>query len=252
MLSRPFFDISNNIENADPVALPLVQSGFVDASLQTELWGFELNMRRFVRDYTCCSIQWLAGFRFIELNDTLRITAATQDLPVGTGNRTFVIDQFGARNRFYGGQFGFAHEWRRGNWCLEAQGKLALGCTDQRQSIAGFRSLEDQTTGIATSFPAGLLAQPTNSGEHSRNEFSVVPELSINLGYQVTRRMKTFVGYSWLYWTEVARAGGQIDRTINTTQLPPGNLTGSARPTSTFQSTDFWAQGISVGLEIRY
>ncbi|MCI0680770.1 MAG: BBP7 family outer membrane beta-barrel protein [Gemmataceae bacterium] len=252
VLSRPFFDVVNNVENADPVALPFVQGGAVDVNLESRLWGFEVNLRKTRCEQECRRIQVLAGFRFLDLDETLRIAAATQDLAAGAGNRALVVDEFAVRNRFYGGQVGIAGEWRRGQWVVDAQAKVALGCTDQRQNVSGFRTIEDQTSGAVRTFPAGLLAQPSNSGAFEENEFAVVPELTINLGYQICPRARAFVGYTLLYWSEVARPGQQIDRVINTTQFPPGNLTGPARPTTLFDSTDFWAQGVNVGFEIRY
>ena len=86
--------------------------------------------------------------------------------------------------------------------------------------------------------------------------FAVVPELGINVGYQINPLWRVFVGYNFLYLSDVVRPGNQIDRVVNTTQLPsvlgPGMLVGPARPTFVMKGTDFWAQGLSVGLEFRY
>jgi hypothetical protein len=53
----------------------------------------------------------------------------------------------------------------------------------------------------------------------------------------------------------VVRPGNQIDRNINLTQsqfLGNGALTGQASPGPALSRTDFWAQGITFGLEYRY
>jgi hypothetical protein len=59
-----------------------------------------------------------------------------------------------------------------------------------------------------------------------------------------------------MYWSSVVRPGDQIDTTINRTQLPsvfaPGMLVGAPRPGFQFHPTDFWAQGVSFGLELQY
>ena len=51
-------------------------------------------------------------------------------------------------------------------------------------------------------------------------------------------------------------SGDQIDLTVNPTQLAtptgPGTLVGPARPAFQFDGTDFWAQGINFGMELRY
>jgi hypothetical protein len=64
------------------------------------------------------------------------------------------------------------------------------------------------------------------------------------------------VGYTFLYWSQVVRPGNQIDTTVNTTQVPThpefGPLTGPAQPMVPFRTTDFWAQGISLGVEVTF
>jgi hypothetical protein len=57
------------------------------------------------------------------------------------------------------------------------------------------------------------------------------------------------LGYTFLYLSDVARAGDQIDPMINVSQLPPGPLTGAALPDFSFQSSGFWAQGLTFGVE---
>jgi hypothetical protein len=102
----------------------------------------------------------------------------------------------------------------------------------------------------------GVLALPTNSGHFNRDRFAVVPEIDINVGYQVSRHLRAFLGYSFLYASNVVRPGDTIDRTVNLTQLPsslgPGVLTGAARPMPLLKDTEFWAQGMNFGLEFRY
>ena len=70
--------------------------------------------------------------------------------------------------------------------------------------------------------------------------------------------MSVFVGYTFLYTNNVLRPGNQINRTINTsqdtayTEDPAAKLQGPAQPTFKFNSSDFWAQGINVGLAFRF
>src|SRR5262249_61083084 len=101
----------------------------------------------------------------------------------------------------------------------------------------------------------GLLALPTNMGGHTRTVFSVVPELGLNLGYQLTDHIRIFAGYTVLYWTHVARPGQQIDRTINSNQLPtiagPGSLGGGPpRPILRSRHTTLRAAAASARAEL--
>ena len=80
----------------------------------------------------------------------------------------------------------------------------------------------------------------------------VVPEVGINLGYQFTNHIRGFIGYNFLYWSNVVRPGNQIDQAVNPNLIPPSIPGGPSRPTFDFHGSDFWAQGINFGLDIRW
>jgi hypothetical protein len=100
----------------------------------------------------------------------------------------------------------------------------------------------------------GYFATPTNIGERSRSVFSVVPEVGLNIGYRLTSWMSIVSGYTFLYASDVVRAPKQINRTVNYSDVnaPPAVPAGPQEPSFRFKSSDFWAQGLSVGLEFRY
>jgi hypothetical protein len=68
----------------------------------------------------------------------------------------------------------------------------------------------------------------------------------------LTCNLTTTFGYRLLYWSDVMRAGEQIDTSVNTSQIPPGQLTGETRPTVPFKTSEFWAQGLHFGLEYAF
>ncbi len=80
----------------------------------------------------------------------------------------------------------------------------------------------------------------------------MVPEISLNLGYNITPRLRALVGYTFLYWTNVGRPGDQIDLLLNPSQFPPGTLSGAPRPAFNYNDSDFWAQGLNFGAEYRF
>ena len=104
--------------------------------------------------------------------------------------------------------------------------------------------------------PVGFLASGSNSGDYTRNVFAVVPEVGVNVGYQVTDHLRAFAGYTFLYWSSVVRPGDQIDLGLSGTQIPTDSrynpTAGPARPAVLLRDTSFWAQGINVGIEFRY
>src|SRR5207245_507774 len=100
-------------------------------------------------------------------------------------------------------------------------------------------------------------ALSSNIGQHNRTVFSVVPEVGLTLGYQLTDTIRLYAGYNFLYWTNVVRPGEQIDRNLDVTKIPNFTVAG-ARPAAVtapvvpFKETDFWAHGIVIGVELRY
>jgi hypothetical protein len=112
--------------------------------------------------------------------------------------------------------------------------------------------------GPPDTFLGGYLAQRTNIGKHHRDHLAVVPEIDLNVGLQLAPRLRVFTGYTFLYTSNVARPGDQIDLAVNPSQGPgftgdpAGKLAGSLRPAFTGKTTDFWTQGLSLGLEWQF
>ncbi|MFM9066824.1 MAG: BBP7 family outer membrane beta-barrel protein, partial [Planctomycetota bacterium] len=109
--------------------------------------------------------------------------------------------------------------------------------------------------GSITTSSGGLLALDSNIGTFEQDQLSLVNEMGLNLGYQVAPAWRVIVGYTFIYWSRVLRAGQQIDREIDPNQIPPAPNTAvisPARPAFQFNWTDFWAQGVTVGLEGRW
>ena len=71
------------------------------------------------------------------------------------------------------------------------------------------------------------------------------------MGYHVTERLDVFVGYNVMWWTNVIRAGDQIDTRVNTALIPPALGTGPI-PTTPVSSSTVWVQGISFGVMGRF
>lgn len=265
VLARPFFDVLLGIEGSQITAFPGVAAGTIGIASSTRLWGGEFNLRKNV----CCCDGWkldlLGGYRYMELDENLSINevlATLSDytrspgappLPAGTG--IWVTDRFSTRNFFNGGQVGVQAEGRWRRWFLNATGKVALGCTTEVVNINGMTTF---VRGTSQSFQGGLLAQPSNIGRYSRTEFAVLPEAGLKIGYHLTPHLRLTVGYSILYWGQVARPGDQINRNINVSQLPTGRtdlppaVVGPLQPAFVFNGNDFWAQGANIGLEYQW
>jgi hypothetical protein len=258
ILARPFFNVGTGMEASELVAYPGVLAGNIAVTSTSQLWGTELNLRTNCWQGCFWHVDWLAGVRFVGLDENLSI-AEGLTVPAGTGSLAgsgiLVQDSFSTHNLFVGGQTGVDIGWRRGPWSMDLLAKVALGNTHEEANISGYSQFT--VPGLPASVQqGGLYALPSNIGHFSQNRFTVVPEAGITVGYQLTPRWRALISYSFLYSSSVLRPGQQIDRGINITQLPsqvgPGTLVGAARPAPILQSSDFWAQGISLGLELRY
>ncbi len=96
--------------------------------------------------------------------------------------------------------------------------------------------------------PGPYLALSSNSGRQVTDRVAIVPEVALKLRYRITESLLLTLGYDLLYWNRVHCPGDQMDPVINTTQIL-GKLSGQASPTDPGVNTDFFAQGLTAGLE---
>jgi hypothetical protein len=260
ILARPFFNLNGGAESSQTVASPGISTGSINVNAPSNLWGLQANLGCNLGCGCNYAVRLLGGFRYLDLDESLTITENIQGLggapPPFTNASISVFDRFATHNQFYGGQAGLEGRYRAGRWSLDGRFTLALGGTHQSLTIDGMETIVSPD-GTVRMFRGGLLALPSNIGHFSQNRFSVVPEVGINLGYQLTDRLRAYAGYNFLYWSNVLRPGEQIDRVLDITQIPnfapPGTPSaGQNRPRVSFKESDFWAQGITFGLEFTY
>jgi hypothetical protein len=272
IIARPFFDAAPTaLVNGAPtpgslaITYPGLVSGIVTTSATNELYGADVNFRKNCDCSANSRIDFLAGYRYMRLKDTLEITDnitgvpfggatipfGTQTLAVPFGSSIFHSDRFETRNDFNGGQIGFASEWRSGRWFLGGRSLIAIGNVHKEAVITG--STLSAIPGVGSGQTnSGVLVQPTNYGAYRKNDFAYLPEGSVTVGAYITDGFRIFAGYNFMYWSNVWRAGDQVDLTINTSQVGTGPIAGVPRPQFQGKDTDFWAQGVSAGLELRY
>jgi putative beta barrel porin BBP7 len=260
VLARPFLDATTGAESASLLAFPGLQSGQFVASVSSRLWGAEVETRSEAVDTGVIRIDLLTGLRYLEYLETLETADATTVTGPSAALAGLTIqssDRFAAGNYFYGFEIGADGTAEFGRLSVRVLGKVAFGDTHEVVSVGGSTISTTGLGGAATiAVPNGFLTLPTNSGRHGREAFTVVPEAGLTLGYAVTKHVRATVGYTFLYSSDVLRPGDQADHALNVTQIPPplgpGALTGPARPAFGFHDTDFWAQGVNLGLEFRY
>ncbi|NLX56357.1 MAG: BBP7 family outer membrane beta-barrel protein [Planctomycetaceae bacterium] len=256
ILARPFYNINLAREDAQLVAFEENGNGVIEGSVWTEtnseLHSVAVLLRHNLSNDRYRRFDLVGGYRYLRFRESLAIgeflnsTDPGGVVPVGT---TFGIrDEFTAENDFHGGEFGLDTLLRRGCWDINILTKVAVGNMHQSGGAAGQTTITTPG-GVPLVNTGGLLALPTNIGRSSWDEFAIIPELALNLRYRWSERLSFAAGYSLLWVTDVARSGGQIDRVVNTTQLPSegGILVGPARPAPEFGHTDMWLQGLNLG-----
>jgi hypothetical protein len=250
ILTRPFINAATGAESAELIAGPGVLAGTVTVQTRSSMWGAETNLRHNVWSGCHSFLDVLAGFRVMGLNEDLIVHEKLTVLRA-PGGAFDLVDHFQTANRFYGGQVGADWQYRCRCWDIDIKAKVGLGSTQQLVNISGNDLIVDPVSGTRA-FNSGLLAQQSNIGEYARNRFTVVPEVGITVGYHLTEHLRIFAGYNFLYWSSVVRPGAQIDRTVNVNQIAPPIPGGPARPAFSFNGTDFWAQGVTAGLEYKW
>ena len=252
VLARPF----TNANTGNPGLLALsTPTGSTRAAVQVrtsfEADGAEVNALFRGPALLGEDVHWLAGFRYWGLDEHLRVESisatATPKLVAGS------FDEFATRNRFYGGQVGARWNFMGERWTADATGKIALGGMGQDTTVSGGTGLVVAGNDSAAA-QGGLLALGTNIGRHDRTKIVFIPEVSLNLGYRVTPHITMFVGYDFLYVSDVLRPGPQIDTSVNPSRLPFSSSapTGPIRPAAKFDGESFWMQGINFGVALRF
>ena len=264
ILGRPFFDIVQGRETAQLTSFPAVVSGGVGVNTDTQLRSFGIHIQAdalnapgsIQQTASDCAreprLDLLVGYRYVSLDDEINITENLTSL-VNVAQGTINLNEsFQTENDFQGVEVGMVREIPMGRLWFESVLKVALGSNSQKVTINGSTQLVE--AGVPETFTGGLLAQRSNIGIYERNEFAVVPELGATIGFNVTPRFSLTAGYTFVYFSNVVRAGEQINTDINPGLIPIENdpLTGPLRPHFIFRQSDFFAQGVTVGGDFRF
>jgi hypothetical protein len=275
VLTLPFTLASTGQQSGQLIALPgvpiphdgtsaTVATGSVGVNSDSELLGAEVNLRTNLWHDTRSYLDLLGGFRYADLQETLTINAVTNQgagitrvFPTAVPGTTFLIaDRFATHDNFFGGQLGVAGEFFLcDRLSVGGFAKLGVGANYETIEVQGSTLRIRGST--ATPFKGDVLVQPSNSGRFHRNPFSLLPEGALNVGYYVTPHLRVSVGYDLLYWSRVTRPGGQIDTVIDASKAPSLSGLGFTpsplpRPAPQVRESDFWAQGITAGVEFRW
>jgi Putative beta barrel porin-7 (BBP7) len=255
LLAFPYYDPLKGGESASPIAYPGSFAGNAVLTLQSLLQGTDVDFLHNVHYSNKVRVDLLGGFRYVNFQENLNFSTDSPNVSPNPPAFFQTYDQFNVANNFYGGQLGVRASYDVARFFFNTTGKLALGSTFETVSVDG--GTATNAGGYATA-PGSYLSQPSNLGTTTRNQFAVVPEMNLNVGFRLRPWASIIVGYSFLYISSVARPGEQVSHVVNPTQSSaisnyfPANPSGPALPGLHVHNTDFWAQGLNFAFELRF
>ena len=229
----------------------------MDAESETEVLGAETYARMMLLCSRGRRLDLIAGYMFSRVDDNLRVSHVSNIEPGIFGSRIAVEDIFDATNKFHGGQIGLLAEIDQGPCTLSLMAKAGLGNMNEVVTIRGRSEITDLLGGVAK-YDTGILALPTNTGVYKTDKFTVIPEAEAKLVWRLTRCLDVSLGYSCMYWSDVAMAADQIQTSssglpiVNSSQWFGGSLQGPPNPTITgITDTDLWLHAVNIGMTFR-
>lgn len=213
-LPPPLGDVVNNFFGASEV----------DVEYSSDIHSFEANLVRCCCCEGCCyteSWEWLAGFRYLRLDEEFSITA----FDPAESSSTYEVE---TENNLYGGQVGARYRRCRGRWSWESTGKAGIYGNDMEQS-------QDPIL----DFPNNFVFRPGRSSTDS--DVAFVGDLNFSAIYHLSRVWGLRAGYNLIWIDGVALAPNQLDF--------------SNTPTSGTELDDggtAFLHGVNIGLEARW
>src|SRR5262245_15449954 len=232
-----------------------IVTGAITTHTDSFLMGGDINLRRTAFCNCGNFVDVLLGFRYMHLDESLTVTETS---PNPAGGAAFALsDRFRTLNNFYGVQIGTIVHKQWGNWSADLLLKAAGGETNSVVEATGSNNFGG---GVPSNL--GLFVNTSNAGRYTSTATSVVPEVGLTLGYNITPRMRVHIGYTAMYWSNVLRPGEQIDPIIDQTKVPfpPGVVAPVFQPLSPadphpvlhFHRSDYWAHGLMVGVDFKW
>jgi hypothetical protein len=250
-------------------SFPGLASGSITVNSQSRLWGTDEFFAYTLYCSTYSSLELLAGFRYLQFDETISITSTATPLnptfglfflgnAFGVGNTTTVTDQFHTSNRFIGGELGTRFSLISSDlftgFSMNLAAKVGIGSTDRVIENRGFSGLQTPTGALGAN--GGLLVVPSNSIRTVNSRFTVLPEATLTVNYDLNTWARLSLSTSTLWWSNVVRPGNVINRNVDTTQAPTDFTFNPAahpnQPTVQFKDSQLLVQGFTVGLIFSY
>ena len=258
VLARPFLNAANNLApTAVIIGYPNLATGQISVKTETDVTGGGAFLRHGLTGFRDARLDLLWGYRFLRMDDLVRVDDFTTVTGVGTGRPVAVgstiqcFDSFDTKNEFHGGEVGLLLDVPVSQRLrVSMLGKCAFGPVEQLVNIRGGTiATAGQSVG---NFVGSVLTQETNIGLYRQRELAVLPEAQANVTMQITQHISGVIGYTFVYLSSVQRAADAIDTTVHEDLFTDTPVANAGGPNFAFRDSDFWLQGINFGVDVRF
>lgn len=245
ILAVPFFSVDLGANAALLLAHPdvagEVRSGSVGIRAANDVHGFDV-YARLLYTRTCNGrIDFVTGWHTSSVNDNFQLTMQTDFNQLN--NDVVLIDQFNTENQFNGLILGVMTEHQICCYTLRGKARVSVGNMRQSVLINGSTSVNGV---VDQNQPGGLFTAESNIGAYTQDQFAAVTEAGLSLGCHISPRTQLTLGYNLMYWSSVVRPGEQINTVVDDLNVPPTS------PTFQFNTTSFWVQSLTLGLNCEF
>ena len=252
-LERSVVNLGLNVGDAMVIADPAFLAGNVTVEQSSAFHHVEALRRDMQFQNSCRRIDSLIGLRYASLEDSLLISQfSTYTAPQGgilADTTRDLFDRFETSNRFQGLVLGLDYTETLGVISLHARGTLGLG-NNRTEVIIDGRTVNTVPGDGTATFDGGLLAQTTNIGTHTRNRFTVMPEVFLGVSARFAYGWEIKAGYQLIYWSDAAQSANQIDRRVS--QFPPETPDGIRAPVVLMDSGGVLIHGLQTGISLTF
>jgi hypothetical protein len=281
VLTVPFQDVNTGAQGGYVVSWPGVDHGTVNIAAQSQIYELEASgvLNLYQTGEGPGGLTLLAGPRFMRLREQLDVQTTSTNIgpiPAGldtgasffaagglpfAGNPAFVpvvvntADRIKTTNDFYGAQVGFRGDIGFGGFFIELVGKFGAGYMRETVEIQGGST---GISAVASSLqPGGIYNLAQEQGTHHRDQFAVVGEGGINVGYQLLSFIRIQGGYTFMWVNHVVRPTRELSPVLNPNLIPTsptytGLSPATIYPRNITNETDYHIQGLSVGVKIEF
>ncbi len=258
LASSPFINVRTGESQRVLIGFPGVVGGSTTVNYESQrLSGYDVLARVLLSHQICGRLDGLIGYRQLNYGEKLSVRKILVPDPNGPfqvvpGSQIHCDDLWQTSTNFHGLALGLNWEVCCGTWSFNARPRVTFGQGEQIVDRSGYTTIVEPGT-PDVHFPGGTYNLDSNIGRRTKKAWTAVPEVDLQISRNLGDYVRIFGGYSCLYFSQVARAGNQIDPLINTDLIPPAlPTTGPALPGNSIQRSGMFVQGVSLGLELRY